>query len=63
MLVKEKVCLAIVFEGRPVATDDAVLGDDGLEDAAVVVGTMAVFWGEDDVATLITNKVFVVRGN
>lgn len=63
MFSKEEVWQAIAFEGRPVATDDAVLGDDGLEDATVVVGTVAVFWREDDVATLITNKVFVVRGN
>ena len=63
MLTKKEICLAIVLEGRPVAADDAVLGNDGLEDAAVVVGMVAVFWGEDDVARLITNKVFVVRRN
>ena len=34
MLAKEKICLAISFEGRQVAADDAVFGDDGLEDAA-----------------------------
>ena len=33
--------MAIAFEGRPVATDDAVFGDDGLKDAAVVVSTVA----------------------
>ena len=33
VLAKEKVCLAIGFEVRPVAADDAIFGDDGLEDA------------------------------
>ena len=40
--------LKVRFEGGPVAADDAVVGDDGLEDAAVVVGTVGVLLGEDE---------------
>ena len=36
----EERCLKSILEGCPVAADDAVVGDDGLEDATVVVGTM-----------------------
>ena len=63
MLVKKEVCLAVVFERRPVATDDAVFGDDGLENAAVVVSMVAVFWGKHDFAGLVTDEVLVVKRN
>ena len=63
MLPKEKIGLAFVLERSPVAADDAVFGDDGLEDAAVVVGTMLVFGVEHDVAALIADEVFVIGRN
>ena len=34
--------LKSILEGCPVAADDAVVGDDGLENATVVVGTMTM---------------------
>ena len=49
----KKLHLAFLFEGAPVATYDAVMSDDGLEDAAVVVGMMAMFGREHDIATLV----------
>ena len=55
--------LKVRFERGPVAADDAVVGDDGLEDAAVVVGTVGVLPGEDDVAALVTDEVFIVGRN
>ena len=55
--------LRLVFIWRPVATDDAVAGDDGLEDAAVVMGTVPMFWWQHNVTGLIANEIFVVWWN
>ena len=59
----EEGCLAGGLEGGPVAADDAVTGDDGLEDAAVVVGAVGVLGREDDIAALVADEVFVVGRN
>ena len=61
MITIEKLRLAILFEWRPVAANDAVVSDDGLEDAAVVVGTVTVLGRQHDVSTLVADKVFIVR--
>ena len=63
MIAVEKLRLANLLKWRPVATNDAVVGDDGLEDAAIVVGVVTVLGREHNVATLITDKEFIVRGN
>ena len=42
MIAVEKLRLAILLKWRPVAANEAVVSDDGLEDAAVVVGTVTV---------------------
>ena len=63
MIAVEKLRLEILLKWRPVAANDAVVSDDGLEDAAVVVGMVTVFGRQHDITTLITDKVFVVRGN
>ena len=63
VVVVEEGCLAGGLEGGPVAADDAVVGDDGLEDAAVVVGAVGVLGRENNVAALVADKVFVVGGN
>ena len=55
--------MTVIFEGRPVAADDAVAGDDGLEDTAIVVGTVSMFWWQYNVTGLIANKIFVVWWN
>ena len=55
--------LAVVLEGRPVAADSAVVGDNGLENTAIVVGMMPVFGREHDVAGLVADEVFVVWRN
>ena len=52
--------MTVIFEGRPIAADDAAAGNDGLEDAAVVVGTVTMFWRQHDVAGLIANEIFIV---
>ena len=39
------------------------MGDDRLEDAAVVVGMVTVFGWQYDVATLVADEVLVVWGN
>ena len=44
MVAGEEIGMAVGLEGCPVAADDAVVGDDGLEDAAIVVGVVAVLW-------------------
>ena len=59
----EEGSLIAWFEWYPVAADDAVVSDDGLEDAAVVVGFVAMFLGQDYVSALIANQVFIVRRN
>ena len=52
--------LAVVLEGRPVAAYCSVVGNDGLEDATVVVGVMPVFGREHNVSGLIADEIFVV---
>ena len=52
--------LTVILERRPIAADGSVIGDDRLEDAAVVVGMMPVLGREHDVTGLITDEVFVV---
>ena len=59
----EELGLGGGFEGGPVAADDAVTGDDGLEDATIVVGAVAVLGREDDVAALVADEVFIVGRN
>lgn len=59
----EEGSLIARFEWCPVAADDAVVGDDRLEDAAVVVGLVAMFLGQDYVSALVTNQIFIVRRN
>ncbi len=60
---KEEFRLKFWFERSPVAADDAVVGDDGLEDAAVVVGFVTVFLGQDYVSALVADQIFVVWSN
>ena len=59
----EKLHLEILLERCPVAANEAVVGDDGLEDAPVVVSAMLVLWRQHDVATLIADQVLVVGWN
>ena len=61
--VIEERRLKSILEGCPVAADDAVVCDDGLEDATVVVGTMTMLGRKHDFATLVADEVFVVRWN
>ena len=59
----EEGSLIAWFERCPVATDDAVVGDDGLEDTTVVVGLVAMFLGQDYVSALVANQIFIVWRN
>ena len=63
MLVFEEIHLTFIFEGRPIAADDSVAGDDRLEDTAIVVGTVSMFWREHNVTRLIANEIFIIRWN
>ena len=63
MLTHEERCLLILPERRPIPANDAVMSNDRLEDAAVVVGFVFIVWRKDDVAALIADEVFVVRRN
>ena len=60
MAVVEECCLAGGLEGGPVAADDAIVGDDGLEDATIVMGAVAVFGWQDDVTAFVADEIFVV---
>ena len=55
--------LTILAKRRPIAANHAVMGDDWQEIAAVVVCFVAKIGREDDVAALVTDKVFVIRRN
>ena len=55
--------LKVILERCPVAANDAIMGDDWLEDAAVVVGFVFVVRRKDNVAALVADEVFVVRRN
>ena len=59
----KKVDHAFFLERCPVAADDAIMRNDGLEDAAVVVGTMLIVYRKHNVAALVAYKVFVIRGD
>ena len=63
VVTKEELGLAGRFERGPVAADDAVMGDDRLEDTAVVVGTVTMLGRKNDVAALVGDEVFIVWGN
>ena len=63
MFPHEEFRLAVFLERHPVATNDAIVGDDGLEDAAVVMGFVFVVRRKDDIAALISDEVFVVGRN
>ena len=45
VVTSKELRLAVGLKRCPVTTDDAVAGDDGLEDAGFVVGTMAMLRG------------------
>ena len=53
----------VILEWRPVAADDTIVCDDGLEDAAVVVSLVLEVGGKDDVTAFVTDEVFVVGGD
>ena len=55
--------MTVIFEGSPIAADDSIAGDDRLEDAAVVMGTVPMFWWQHNVTGLIANEIFVVWWN
>ena len=59
----EEFRLKLRFERCPVAADYAVAGYDRLEDAAVVVGLVAVFRGKDNITALVADQIFVVWRN
>lgn len=59
----EKLHLKILFERSPVAADEAVVGDDGLEDAPVVVRAVLMLRRQHDVAALVADQILVVGRN
>ena len=59
--VFEELDGAVGSGGRPVADDFTVEGDDGVEDAALVVGVVGAVGVEDDIAALVADQVFVER--
>ena len=63
MLSHEELRLKVFFEGCPVATNDTIIGNDRLKNAAVVVGLVAVIRGKDDIAAFVTDKIFVIGRN
>ena len=63
MLTHKELCLKVILKRCPIATDDAVMGNNGLEDATIVVRFVFVVGRKDDVAAFVADEVFVVRRN
>ena len=63
MVSNEELRLKVFFKGCPVATNDAIMGNDRLENTAVVVGLMLVVGRQNDVAAFIANEVFIIGWN
>ena len=63
MVTQKEFHLIPLLERCPVAADHAIKGNDRLEDATIVVRPMTIVWRENDVTTLVTDKVLVVRRN
>ena len=61
--IMKKLHLARILKGCPVATYNAVVRNNGLEDAAVVMGQVPVLRWKHNVPALIADEVFVVRRN
>ena len=61
--ILEKRHSTILFEGSPVATDDSIMSNDGLEDATVVVGVVSVLSREHNVTAFVGDEVFVIGRN
>ena len=55
MSFAEKLHLEIFLERGPVTADETVVGDDGLEDAPVVVRAVLVLRRQHNIATLVTD--------
>ena len=60
MSFAKKLYLEFLLEWRPITADKAIVGDDGLEDAPVVVCVVLVLGRQHDVTTLIADQVLVV---
>ena len=63
MVSHEELHLNVFFKGRPVAADDAIMGNHWLENAAVVVSLVFVVGRQYNVAAFVADEVFVVRWN
>lgn len=56
----EDRCLDFAAGGGPVAYGLSVLENDRPEDAVAAMNSMNMVWVKCDVATLVTNQVFVI---
>ena len=63
MTADEKMGPRGIMERGPVATDNPVKRNDGLEDATVVMGAVTVVRVKDYVPALVAYEVLVVRRN
>ena len=63
MTADEKMGPRGILERGPVATDNPVKRNDGLEDATVVMGAVTVVRVKDYVPALVAYEVLVVRRN
>ena len=63
MLSQKEFCLMVFLKRSPIATDDTVMGNDGLENTAVVVRLVFVVGRKNNVTAFVADEVFVVRRN
>ena len=65
VFAQKELGVAVGAERRPIAADNAVAGDDGLEDAAIVMSAMTVGRGKGYMAAfaLVADEIFVVGRN
>ena len=56
----EKLGLVIILERSPIAADDPIMGNHGLEDATIVMRLVTIIGRQHDVTALVTDEVLVV---
>ena len=59
----EEFHLEIFLERGPIAANKAVVGDDGLEDAPVVMRAVLMLGRQHDIAALVADQILVVGRN
>lgn len=63
MFTFEECHLWFWLERTPVSADDAIVGNNGLEDTRIIVSMMLMLGIENNISALIANQIFIVGRN